>query len=478
MATATQPNSLLLERYATAAKAAGCPRDQVENFLRAGVVLQPMQLRASAAARLCDFPNGPTEIGVGGSRGPGKSHWALAQVAADDCQRFPSLKALLLRKVGKAAKESFEDLRQRVLMNLGHNYRRQEGVVTFSNGSRIVIGHFQKENDIDAYLGIEYDVILTEEATTLSSSKAKAISTCCRTSKTGWRPRQYKTTNPGGIGHASFKERFVTPWRQDRQTETRFIPGTVYDNRFINPEYRRNLEALTGWQRQAWLDGNWDIAAGQFFTTWRNEVHVVKPFPIPQGWRKWASLDYGFTHYTSVHLLAQSGDGDIYCFDEHGERGWLPQRHGPAIHAMLARHNLKVHNLWQFVAGADVFARKPDGGTIADAYQSEGFTLTPANDDRINGAGEILKRLGDVSAGIRPSLYIFDRCARLIECIPALQHDPHRPEDVLKWDTDEDGQGGDDFYDSARYAVMAAARQDVPRSYGVSMPAAQPGVRS
>ena len=44
---------------------AGCPRDQVKNFLRAGVVLQPRQLAASAAARLCDHADGPTAIGYG-----------------------------------------------------------------------------------------------------------------------------------------------------------------------------------------------------------------------------------------------------------------------------------------------------------------------------------------------------------------------------------------------------------------------------
>jgi hypothetical protein len=27
-------------------------------------------------------------------------------------------------------------------------------------------------------------------------------------------------------------------------------------------------------------------------------------------------------------------------------------------------------------------------------------------------------------------------------CLPALQHDPNRPEDVLKVDCDEDGNGG------------------------------------
>jgi hypothetical protein len=35
-------------------------------------------------------------------------------------------------------------------------------------------------------------------------------------------------------------------------------------------------------------------------------------------------------------------------------------------------------------------------------------------------------------------------------------HDPHRPEDVLKVDCDDEGNGGDDWYDAFRYGVMAA----------------------
>ena len=82
-------------------------------------------------------------------------------------------------------------------------------MLTFANGSRIIAGHFQAEKDIDAYLGLEYDVIGIEEATTLSSRKHQDISTCCRTSKPNWRPRIYSTTNPGGIGHAWYRTRFV-----------------------------------------------------------------------------------------------------------------------------------------------------------------------------------------------------------------------------------------------------------------------------
>jgi hypothetical protein len=41
--------------------------------------------------------------------------------------------------------------------------------------------------------------------------------------------------------------------------------------------------------------------------------------------------------------------------------------------------------------------------------------------------------------------------------MPYMEHDPHHPEDVLKVDMDEQGRGGDDAYDCARYGVMEDA---------------------
>ena len=49
------------------------------------------------------------ELGFGGARGPGKSHASFAQLALDDCRRYPGLKTLYLRKVGKQAREQFEE---------------------------------------------------------------------------------------------------------------------------------------------------------------------------------------------------------------------------------------------------------------------------------------------------------------------------------------------------------------------------------
>jgi hypothetical protein len=98
---------------------------------------------ASAAARLCDQPDGPTSVGYGGARGGGKSHWLLAQMGSDDCQSVRGLKCLLLRKFGKANVENFEDLRQRLFGRLPHEFSAYRGVLTFRNGSRIVAGHYQ-----------------------------------------------------------------------------------------------------------------------------------------------------------------------------------------------------------------------------------------------------------------------------------------------------------------------------------------------
>ena len=451
------------ERYFYVGRRAGCPKAQMDRFQLADVILQERQLVASAAARACDKPDGPTAIGYGGARGGGKSHWLLAQMGADDCQRVPGLKCLLLRKVGKANLEHFEDLRRRLFGKLDHEFSAFRGILSFDNGSRIIAGHFQNEKDIDAYLGLEYDVIGIEEATTLTARKYQDITTCCRTSKPNWRPRIYSTTNPGGVGHAWYRTRFVAPMLERRETETRFIAARVTDNRWNNPEYVRVLQGLSGWQKRAWLDGDWDIAAGQYFTTLRREVHVVEDFDDTRAREWFVALDYGFAHYTVALLGCTDGDGNLFVVDEHAERLWLPQRHAAAIKAMLARHKvgdrkLEVGDLKRFVAGADVFSRQSDGTTIAAQYARHGITLRCANTDRINGWAEILTRFGDVEADIRPSLFIHKRCGRLIETLPTLQHDPNRPEDVLKVDADDDGVGGDDAADALRYLVATKSR--------------------
>jgi phage terminase large subunit len=442
-----------------AAHAAGVQRAQLERFIRAGIVLTPKQFKAAALARQCDLPGGPSALLFGGARGGGKSHWSLAQLI-EDCMLYPGLACLFLRQVGKAARESFEKMRKVILAGVEHSYDPHHGIVRFPNSSEIRLGNFSHDRDINKYLGIEYDVILVEEATMLTPEKIKDIRTCNRTSKAGWRPRMYYTTNPGGVSHNWFKREFIEPFRAGTETSTRYIPATVDDNPLIDADYERvNLASLTGWKLRAWRYGDWDIAAGQFFTTFVRGIHVVDPFELPDTWTMWGALDYGFRHYTAAYLFAQDNDGTVYVTAEHGERKWLPERHAEAIKGMAGRIAYGIHNLHAFYAGADIFAQRGGTHTIAKTYADNGINLTVADNDRINGAARMLELLGDPADDNRPlppRMFIFSTCVRLIDSLPIMVHDPHRPEDVLKVDCDDEGNGGDDWYDACRYGLMAA----------------------
>lgn len=155
------------ERFAQAARDAGCPPEQVRRFVAGGYVPQPKQLEFHALARMADAPDGPTEIGFGGARGPGKSHAIMAQLIHDDAQRQPGLKALFLRSIAGTVRESFEDLITKVCPQYWDAYQPGNGRMVLPNGSRIVLGGFRTAGDIAKYLGLEYDVIAIEEATLL-----------------------------------------------------------------------------------------------------------------------------------------------------------------------------------------------------------------------------------------------------------------------------------------------------------------------
>jgi len=104
------------------------------------------------------------------------------------------------------------------------------------------------------------------------------------------------------------------PFQEKRETETRFIPARVTDNRWNNPEYIRVLENLTGWQKRAWLDGDWDIAAGQYFTTLRREVHVVEDFDETRRLN-------GLPRWITAMCITPSACSGVGMATEHVRRG-------------------------------------------------------------------------------------------------------------------------------------------------------------
>jgi phage terminase large subunit len=433
------------------------PRDQLDNFTNAGYVAQPKQCLFHAAARLADRPDGPSEILLGGARGGAKSHAVMAQVALDDCVRAPGLRWLYLRNIQRSAIEAFADLIDRVMKYEPHTYARNEGVLRFPNGSHVVCGGFRNEQDIDKYIGLEYDGCTVEEATTIAPRKLDMLYGSIRSSRDDWRPRKYLTTNPGGIGHQAIKQRFIVPHYSGAERTTAFVPCTYKDNAFLDEGYVKYLTELTGILGKMWRDGDWDVAAGMAFPDFTYDRHTVPPFEVPASWPRARALDYGFVHpMVALWRAKDPATGRIFVYREYSARMLSDEYQARSI---LDQTPEREHISITF-ASPDMWQRKSSNlnlvTTPAKEFENERLVLTQADDDRKQGVAKLHRLFADLPDG-KPGLQITRDCPGLIECIQAMLSDPKNPEDVLKVDADpETGEGGDDAYDCLRYLLTDA----------------------
>lgn len=457
-----------LERCIATAKAVGCPKDQVNALISKGYIPLPWQWAFHAAAREADKPDGPVDIGLGGARGPGKSHAVLSQAALDDCQRIDGLKVLFLRQTGVAAKESFEDLVTKVCV--GRVAFQQTGhTLRFKNGSRILLGGFKDEKDIDKYVGVEYDIIIIEELNQLTDGKYAKLRGSLRTSKPNWRPRMYTSFNPGGLGHSFVKERYIIPFRKQEETTTRFIGSTYKSNPYLNPEYILYLEELGGDLGKAWREGEWDIFAGQYFSEFRYSKHVVDPFELPDTWHRFRAIDpSGRSGTTSCHWYAVDQDGTVWIYKEHYKSGMDYDEHATEIKEMsMVDKELEIEEEYDYtIIDTSAFAKAGYSETGAEIYERHGVTnLIPAAKERVIGWNAVhhYLRWKDNKTGeeFEPKLKIFSTCTEMIRTIPLAIHDETRPEDVASvWDGPEHG----DALDELRYFLRSLRDRKAPKA--------------
>lgn len=454
-----------IEKCIKTAKGAGCPRDQVKNLMEKGYIPLPWQWAFHAAARMADEDDGPVDIGLGGARGPGKSHAVLSQAALDDCLRVDNLKGLFLRQTGTAAKESFDDLVQKVVS--GHTeFEKVSQVLKFPNGSRILLGGFKDEGDIDKYVGVEYDFIIVEELNQLTSEKYEKLRGSLRTSKPNWRPRMYTSFNPGGIGHEFVKARYIEPARNNKEVQTRFVGSTYKSNPYLNKEYVSYLEELQGDLGKAWREGEWDLFAGQYFSNWKRDQHVVKAFKIPESWRKFRSIDpSGRIGFTSCNWYALDSDGNAWVYREYYRTGMDHDEHAKEINRLSQEKDGTLEDYVYTVIDTAAFAKAGYSETIADIYNRHGVHgLIPAAKERVVGWNAVNFYLR-WKEGIKPKLRIFENCKDMIRTIPQAQHDELHPEDVASIGSkfkDEKGNEGtehQDILDNLRYFLRTLREQ-------------------
>jgi hypothetical protein len=261
------------------------------------------------------------------------------------------------------------------------------------------------------------------------------------------------------------------------------VKSSLDENRAMkkaDPLYKAKIKQLTDGNKmleKAWVDGDWDIMMGGFFTdVWDPAVHRLDPFRIPKSWEAFRSFDWGSSKPWGVSYMfetdgTQSPDresNDLIPRMPKGSiivpteiYGWsgVPNEGDRATSQEIAERTLAVDYALEREYGLKVNPGPADtsiwdvrdGSSIGSNMSTHGLHWTRAykgSGSRIAGWAIIRQMLNAAKNKDpeNPHLYFFNSAQHHIRTLPQQQRDIKKPEDI---DTD----GEDHLMDSLRYGL-------------------------
>ena len=446
--------------------------------------LQPKQ---DDLLRLAEKDAAPTTIGFGGPLGGAKSG-GLRRVLLQRALAHPGTAHLLMRRLSRQLVDNHIAPMFREYPILERFYLKSEKTLYLPNKSKLVFGYAENpakdmQGDIYNYQGSEWATVGIDQAEQFNEEELTFIKARCRWP--GLIGKLLLTFNPGGRGHQYLKRIFidrkfepnehaedfafiqafgwdnvewVLPWltaigmtKNDYYTPSKFTDEQRKAAFLDHSDYGKVLAGLKGKMRQAYLEGDWEAFAGQFFDIWSKDEAVIEA-ELEPWWPRWVSIDWGYEHNAAVYWHAQA-DNQTITYRELVGQHIDPTQLGQMIGSMS-----KGEQVQQVYLGWDAFEISRKKWLSTDTVNDQiGRGLkefgvpqpTRADCDRVGG-WRLLYHL--LSGGLWK---IDSSCIRLIECLPQLQRSEDNREDVEKVDCDDQGHGGDDAADSARSGLKS-----------------------
>jgi len=256
-------------------------------------------------------------------------------------------------------------------------------------------------------------------------------------------------SNPGGIGHDWVKKLWIDKiyeYGEVEQKEFHFIPATAYDNPYLDQTYYNSLEGLPPDMKRAFLEGDWSIFAGQYFSEWRSSKHIVPTFYIPDTWKKYRVYDHGRSKPACCLWIAIDYEGRVWIYREYYVVNKNIDTIAEEIKSMSGDEKYVLN-----LADPSIFAHmgytdKVGNDTIAQVFARHGITFFPGSKRRVDGWNLMHQYLAPDERGV-PKLIFLKNCENAVRTIPSLVHDKIKPEDI-------DTKGEDHAADCIRYFLL------------------------
>jgi len=320
----------------------------------------------------------------GGAAGPGKSK-ALLMEAIAQATETPGANTLLLRRTFPELEGSLLlYFRRDVPRECYRSFNEAKHTVTWHNGSTTRFGYSQSENDIYQYQSSEFLFIGIDELTHFTLRQWQFLTSRNRCPVPDARPCMAGATNPGNIGHAWVKSLFIDKQpaagmepRQYDASDYAFIAARVTDNPIYanDSAYLKTLQELPDFYRRAFLDGDWSVFAGQYFSNCDPSQSVIRAEQIgaETWWPRWISIDWGFEHPAAVywHVLQPGRLRREAGSEEQHHR--LAERQTRECGESPSANNLVNSSAGDAALHAEDSAEKRDSRYRGDCYEDSEF---------------------------------------------------------------------------------------------------------
>lgn len=370
------------------------------------------------------FSSREDEVLYCGPAGTGKSYACLLKVHLF-ALRNPGVRVMLIRKtltsltntgVVTYKEQIAKDMLESGDITYFGGSAQESAAFMYPNGSKVLLGGMDNSMKI---MSAEYDLVYIQEATELTEDDWEKVTTRLRNGKTTMQ-QLLADCNPQMPTHWLKKRcdkgmtKLINSRHEDNPT---LFDQTTGEMTEVGKKYIGKLDRLTGVRYLRLRKGIWAAADGLVYDGFDPNIHVLPAdFHIPQHWKRWWSIDFGFTNPFVCQFWAEDEDGRLYLYKEVYWTRRIVSEHA----RFLINHcKTKGTGLWIEPKPRAVIADH-DAENRETFKKQSGLSTTAAKKDVLEGIEEVKERLVVQEDG-KPRIFFLQNA--VIEMDPALEEE-------------------------------------------------------
>lgn len=328
--------------------------------------------------------------------------------------RYPNNRGFLCRKTLQSLKNSTlktlldgdGDLSPILPKKYIKSHNKTDRVITLLNGSEIMYGNM----DIEYIKSMNLGWAAVDEVSEISEDEWNALIGRLRLASIPVR-QVFGATNPNSPLHWIW---IRSQENENAKKKIKFIQSKTSDNKYLPKEYIDELErTLFGHFYQRFFLGNWVGSGKLVYDNFDPKAHIINNFDIPNSWKRYRTIDFGFQSPFSCLWIAQAGNnadsyglrqGDLVVYKE--------------LYYTQRTVSINAEQIIKFSKSSPDMPAEKYAATISDwdsgdraDLEAKGIRTVKADKDISSGIQKVREWLGntDSSSGpiIRPKLYFF-----------------------------------------------------------------------